>query len=90
MAAKPQDPPTIDLDAVRLRPLRAADAAAVYAYLQDPAVTQFTVYSVLRSEWAPAQPDAAADGAAPGSWAPMRQQIVASHTSGVGSSAAAN
>ena len=44
MADKPQHPPTIDLDGARLRPLRAADADALYAYLRDPAVTELTAY----------------------------------------------
>lgn len=44
MADRPQHPPTIDLNGVRLRPLRAADAAALYAYLRDPAVTELTSY----------------------------------------------
>jgi RimJ/RimL family protein N-acetyltransferase len=30
----------IELDGVRLRPLRMADAAALYAYLRDPVVTE--------------------------------------------------
>ncbi len=37
-------PPTIDLDGARLRPLRLADAPALYAYLRDPAVTELTSY----------------------------------------------
>ncbi len=44
MADKPQHPPTIDLNGVRLRPIRTADAAALYAYLRDPAVTELTSY----------------------------------------------
>ncbi len=44
MADKTQHPPTIELDGVRLRPLRVADAAALYAYLRDPAVTELTSY----------------------------------------------
>jgi RimJ/RimL family protein N-acetyltransferase len=44
MANKPQHPPTIDLSGVCLRPLRTADAAALYAYLRDPAVTELTSY----------------------------------------------
>jgi hypothetical protein len=39
MADKPRQPPTIELDGARLRPLRVADAAALYAYLRDPVVT---------------------------------------------------
>jgi RimJ/RimL family protein N-acetyltransferase len=46
MTDKPQQPPTIDLDGVRLRPLRAADADALFAYLRDPAVTELTSYPV--------------------------------------------
>jgi [ribosomal protein S5]-alanine N-acetyltransferase len=42
MADKPQHPPTIELDGARLRPLRVADAAALYAYLRDPVVTELT------------------------------------------------
>jgi ribosomal-protein-alanine N-acetyltransferase len=44
MPGDPQHPPTIDLDGARLRPLRAADADALYAYLRDPAVTELTGY----------------------------------------------
>ena len=44
MADNPQHPPTIDLDGARLRPLRVADAAALYAYLRDPVVTELTSY----------------------------------------------
>lgn len=44
---KPQQPPTIELDGARLRPLRAADAAALYAYLRDPVVTELTSYPVF-------------------------------------------
>jgi hypothetical protein len=44
---KPQPPPTVDLDGVRLRPLRAADAGALYAYLRDPVVTELTSYPVV-------------------------------------------
>lgn len=47
MADKPQLPPTIDLDGVRLRPLRLADADALYAYLRDPAVTELTSFPVV-------------------------------------------
>ena len=46
MADKPQHPPTIELDGARLRPLRVADAAALYAYLRDPVVTELTSYPV--------------------------------------------
>jgi RimJ/RimL family protein N-acetyltransferase len=44
MADQPQPPPTLDFDGARLRPLRAADADALYAYLRDPVVTEFTSY----------------------------------------------
>jgi [ribosomal protein S5]-alanine N-acetyltransferase len=44
MADNPQHPPTIELDGVRLRPLRMADAAALYAYLRNPAVTELTSF----------------------------------------------
>lgn len=47
MADVPHDPPTIDLDGARLRPLRPADATALHAYLQDPAVTGLTSYPVM-------------------------------------------
>ncbi len=44
MPDTPQHPPTIELDAVRLRPLRTADAAALYDYLRNPAVTELTSF----------------------------------------------
>ncbi|HEV3261936.1 MAG TPA: GNAT family protein [Gemmataceae bacterium] len=47
MADEPQHPPTIDLDGARLRPLRVADADALYAYLRDPAVTELTSYPAV-------------------------------------------
>ena len=47
MTDKPQHPPTIELDGARLRPLRVADAAALYAYLRDPVVTELTSYPVV-------------------------------------------
>jgi RimJ/RimL family protein N-acetyltransferase len=47
MADEPQLPPTIDLDTARLRPLRVADADALYAYLRDPVVTELTSYPVV-------------------------------------------
>lgn len=37
-------PPTLELDGARLRPLRPSDAAALYAYLRDPAVTERTSF----------------------------------------------
>jgi ribosomal-protein-alanine N-acetyltransferase len=46
MTDKPQHPPTIELDGARLRPLRVADADALYAYLRDPVVTELTSYPV--------------------------------------------
>ena len=46
-ADKPQHPPTIELDGARLRPLRMADADALYAYLRDPVVTELTSYPVV-------------------------------------------
>lgn len=36
--------PTIELDGARLRPLRAADADALLAYLSEPIVTELTSY----------------------------------------------
>lgn len=68
MSDKPQHPPTIELDGVRLRPLRAADAAALYGYLQDPIVTELTSFPVVtlpfvetmidraRARWAAGEP----------------------------------
>src|SRR5262245_57199965 len=47
MADKPQHPPTIDLDGAHLRPLRAADADALHAYLRDPVVTELTSYPAV-------------------------------------------
>jgi RimJ/RimL family protein N-acetyltransferase len=47
MTDEPQRPPTIDLDGARLRPLRAADAEALHAYLRDPVVTELTSYPVV-------------------------------------------
>jgi RimJ/RimL family protein N-acetyltransferase len=44
VADKSQPPPTIELDGARLRPLRSADATALYAYLRDPIVTALTSY----------------------------------------------
>src|SRR6185437_4846881 len=46
MADRPQSPPTIELDGVRLRPLRVADADALFAYLRDSVVTELTSYPV--------------------------------------------
>jgi len=47
MADKPQRPPTIELDGARLRSLNVPDADALYAYLQDPVVTELTAYPVV-------------------------------------------
>jgi RimJ/RimL family protein N-acetyltransferase len=44
MADQPLHPPTIELDGAHLRPLRASDAEALYAYLSEPAVTELTAY----------------------------------------------
>src|SRR6185436_20839160 len=44
MGDTPQHPPTIELEGARLRPLRAGDAAALHAYLSDPAVTALTSF----------------------------------------------
>jgi RimJ/RimL family protein N-acetyltransferase len=67
-ADQPQHPPTIELDGARLRPLRVADADALYAYLRDPVVTELTSYPVVslplveamiercRSRWAAGEP----------------------------------
>ena len=46
MADKLQPPPTIELAGARLRPLRVADADALYTYLRDPVVTELTSYPV--------------------------------------------
>ena len=47
MTDVPHQPPTIDLDGARLRPLRADDADALHAYLRDPVVTELTSYPVV-------------------------------------------
>lgn len=47
MADEIQHPPTIDLDGARLRPLRVDDAAALYDYLRNPAVTELTSYPAV-------------------------------------------
>jgi ribosomal-protein-alanine N-acetyltransferase len=44
---EPEHPPTIDLHGARLRPLRATDAPALFAYLSNPAVTELTAYPVV-------------------------------------------
>ena len=41
------NPPTIDLKGIRLRGLRAEDAAAWHAYLCDPLVIEFTSYPAM-------------------------------------------
>jgi ribosomal-protein-alanine N-acetyltransferase len=46
MVDKQPYPPPIDLDGAHLRPLRMADADALYAYLRDPVVTELTSYPV--------------------------------------------
>lgn len=50
MAEKPQHPPTIELNGARLRPLRAADARALYAYLREPVVTALTSYPEVTTQ----------------------------------------
>jgi RimJ/RimL family protein N-acetyltransferase len=47
MADAPEHPPTIELEGARLRPLREADADALYGYLQDPVVTERTSYPAI-------------------------------------------
>lgn len=47
MADCSHHPPTIELAGARLRPCRAADADALYAYLSDPIVTKLTAYPVV-------------------------------------------
>ena len=47
MTGKPNEPPTIDLGTVRLRPLRIADVAELFDYLRDPAVTELTSYPTV-------------------------------------------
>jgi len=42
-----REPPTIELGGIRLRPLRADDAAAWHAYLSDPQVTERTSYPAM-------------------------------------------
>jgi ribosomal-protein-alanine N-acetyltransferase len=42
-----QEPPTIELAGVRLRPLRPEDAALWHAYLSDPQVTELTSYAEM-------------------------------------------
>lgn len=41
MAAEPLDPPVLESDRVRLRPLRASDAADVFALYSDPDVCRY-------------------------------------------------
>ncbi len=60
--------PTIEFDGARLRPLRTTDAAALHAYLCDPAVTELTSYPEVsmpmveamiersRARWAAGEP----------------------------------
>jgi len=47
MADVSKHPPTIELVGASLRPLRGDDAAALYAYLQDPVVTELTSYPLV-------------------------------------------
>ncbi len=47
MADKTQHPPTVEIEGARLRPLRADDAAALYAYLREPVVIELTSYPVV-------------------------------------------
>jgi RimJ/RimL family protein N-acetyltransferase len=68
MADQSQPPPTIELHGAHLRPLRAADADALYAYLRDPVVTELTAYPAVsmslvetmiersRNRWAAGEP----------------------------------
>lgn|GEM_PF-5215571 len=44
MDAMEQEPPTIELAGVRLRPLRPQDASSWHGYLSDPQVTELTSY----------------------------------------------
>ena len=46
----PPLPPTLELDGLRLRPLRPQDAAPLYSYLADPAVIAHTSFPVLEPE----------------------------------------
>jgi ribosomal-protein-alanine N-acetyltransferase len=41
------NPPTIELDGIRMRGLRQEDAVAWHAYLSDPLVTEFTSYPAM-------------------------------------------
>lgn len=50
MSDKLNHPPTIDLETVRLRPLREADAAALYAHLREPIVTQLTSFPEVTTQ----------------------------------------
>jgi RimJ/RimL family protein N-acetyltransferase len=43
-AHSPPPPPILDVGGAHLRPLRAADAGALHAYLSDPVVTELTSY----------------------------------------------
>jgi hypothetical protein len=47
MSDKPQHAPTIELDGAHLRPLRVADADALYTCLRNPVVTQLTSFPVV-------------------------------------------
>lgn len=50
MLDRTENPPTIKIDGAYLRPLHLTDAAAVYAYLSDPAVTELTSYPAISIE----------------------------------------
>lgn len=47
MPDEPHFPPTIELDGACLRPMRAGDAEAFYAYLREPVVTELTSYPLV-------------------------------------------
>lgn len=47
MTDNPQHPPTLSIEGASLRPLRASDAPAIYAYLSNPAVTELTSYPTM-------------------------------------------
>lgn len=50
----PKIPPTIELDGVRLRPFRDADASALFDYLSDPVVTERTSFPPITTAFAEA------------------------------------
>ncbi len=47
MTTERQQPPTSELDRVRLRPLRMTDASALYDYLRNPLVTERTSFPTI-------------------------------------------